>query len=508
MRIIIAAGVVCVLLPAAAFAATESASAAACERLAKSLSLPNTTITSTEAVAAGKFVPPGRGSGAANAAASLPAFCRVSLKLTPSPDSDIKSEVWLPLSGWNGKFLQVGNGAWGGSVQYGPLGDALRRGYAAASTDTGHTGADASFAMGHPEKLIDFGYRSVHETALRGKATVAALYGDGPRLSYFNGCSGGGRMSFMEAQRFPEDFDGIIAGAPGYNRTDVAFQTLGMAHATHVTPESFIPPAKYSVLHQAALDKCDVLDGLKDGLISDPTTCQFNPGVLECRGADSPGCLTKAQVAAAQKIYAPVIDPKTGAQISSGLEPGSELQWGGVAGNQPHPMYNDLLRFVVMKDPNWDYRTLDVSRQLALARKADNGVLSATSTELTPFVSRGGKMLIYHGWSDQNIPPRESVNYYNGLVKTMGKQKVADAVRLFMAPGMGHCGGGDGPNEFDMLAALEQWREQGKAPAQVLASQMNDGTVLRTRPLCPYPQIAKYKGSGSIDRAENFTCAP
>jgi feruloyl esterase len=507
MRMAIAAGLVCaILLPTAAFAEGPSASIAACERLAKSLSLPNTTISAAQAVSAGKFAPPRGGAAAADGVASLPAFCRVALRLTPSPDSDIKAEVWLPMSGWNGKFLQVGNGAWGGSIQYGALGDALRRGYAAASTDTGHTGTDASFAMGHPEKLVDFGYRSVHETAVLGKATVAALYGDRPRFSYFNGCSGGGRMSFMEAQRFPEDFDGIIAGAPGYNRTDVAFQTLGMALATHVSPESFIPAGKYSALHQAALDKCDALDGLKDGLIADPTTCQFDPAVLECRGSDGPGCLTRAQVVAARKIYAPVIDPKTGAHVSSGLEPGSELQWGAVTGNQPHPMYNDLLRFVVMKDPNWDYRTLDVSQQLALARKADNGVLSATSTELTPFVRRGGKLLVYHGWSDQNIPPRESVNYYNGVVTTMGKEKVTDAVRLFMVPGMGHCGGGDGPNEFDMLAVLEQWREHGKPPAEILASQVNEGRVVRTRPLCPYPQIAKYKGTGSIDRAENFVC--
>src|SRR5439155_10200660 len=185
----------------------------------------------------------------------------------------------------NGKFLQVGNGAWGGSIQYGALGDALRRGYAAASTDTGHTGTDASFAMGHPEKLIDFGYRSVHETAAQGKATVATLYGVRPRLSYFNGCSGGGRMSFMEAQRFPGDFDGVIAGAPGYNRTDVAFQTLGMAQATHVSPESFIPSSKYPALHQAALDKCDALDGLKDDLIADPTKrSEEHTSELQSRG--------------------------------------------------------------------------------------------------------------------------------------------------------------------------------------------------------------------------------
>jgi feruloyl esterase len=495
-----------VLLCAAGFAATQSPTAAACERLSRSLALPNTTIGLAQAVEPGTFIPPGGGVAAATRATSLPAFCRVTLRIAPSPDSDIKSEVWLPMSGWNGKFLQVGNGAWGGSIQYAPLGDALRRGYAAASTDTGHTGTDASFAVGHPEKLIDFGYRSVHETAAQGKATVAALYGDAPRFSYFDGCSGGGRMSFMEAQRFPDDFDGIIAGAPGYNRTDVAFQTLGMAQATHVSPESFIPAAKYPALHQAALDACDALDGLKDGLIADPTKCRFDPAVLECKGGDGPGCLTKAQVVAARRIYAPVVDPKTGAQVSSGLEPGSELQWGAVAGNQPHSMYNDLLRFVVMKDPQWDYRTLDVGRQLELARRADNGVLSATSTQITPFVGRGGKLLMYHGWSDQNIPPRESVNYYNALVRTMGREKVADAVRLFMVPGMGHCGGGDGPNEFDLLPALEQWREHGKAPNEILASQRNGGRVSRTRPLCPYPEIAKYQGSGSIDRAENFAC--
>ena len=483
MRTAVATAFACVLaLFPVVSAENRTASAAACENLARALTLPGTAITLSQAVAAGQFVAPGGGAAAAKAAATLPAFCRVTMKIAPSADSDIRSEVWLPMSGWNGKFLQVGNGAWGGSIQYGPLGDALRRGYAAASTDTGHTGADASFAMGHPEKLIDFGYRSVHETAVQGKATVAALYGEQPRVSYFNGCSGGGRMSFMEAQRYPGDFDGIIAGAPGYNRTDVAFQTLGMAQATHVSPESFIPAGKYQVLHQAALDTCDALDGLKDGLIADPPACRFDPAALECKSGDGPGCLTKAQVAAARRIYAPVVDPKTGAQISSGLEPGSELQWASVAGNQPHSMYNDLLRFVVMKDPNWDYRTLDVGRQLEAARQADRGILAATSTDLAPFVSRGGKLLMYHGWADQNIPPRESVNYYNGVVKTMGGEKVAGAVRLFMVPGMGHCGGGDGPNEFDTLAALEQWREQGKAPSEILASQVIEGRVTTDAP--------------------------
>jgi feruloyl esterase len=279
-----------------------------------------------------------------------------------------------------------------------------------------------------------------------------------------------------------------------------------MAQATHVSPASFIPPDKQRSLHRAALSQCDALDGLTDGLIADPTRCRFDPAVLECKAADGPGCLTRPQVVAARAIYAPVLDPKTGARISSGLEPGSELQWESVAGDQPHAMYNDLLRFVVMKDPNWDYRTLDVGRQLELARKADNGVLAATSTDLSPFVSRGGKLLIYHGWGDQNIPPRGSIEYYDGVLKTMGNARVAESVRLFMVPGMGHCGGGEGPNQFDMLTALEEWRERGKTPHRIVASEVHEGRVVRTRPLCPYPEIARYQGSGSVDQAEHFVC--
>ncbi|MGE3840131.1 MAG: tannase/feruloyl esterase family alpha/beta hydrolase [Vicinamibacterales bacterium] len=489
------------------FAEGPALTPAACEKLATTLSLEKTTVTGAQVVAAGQFSRPGMGAAEAGQAASLPAFCRVSLTLQPSADSDIKSEVWLPMAGWNGKFLQVGNGAWGGSIQYGPLGSGLRRGYAVASTDTGHTGSDASFAMGHPEKLIDFGYRSVHETALEAKSTIAGLYGTAPRLSYFDGCSGGGRMSFMEAQRFPADFDGIIAGAPGYNRTDVAFQTLGMMQATHVTKDSFIPPAKYASIHRAALDACDTNDGLKDGLISDPSTCTFDPGVLLCKGADSDACLTAPQLAAARKIYADVVDPKSGKVISPGLEPGSEPQWGAVAANAPHPMYLDLLRFIVFQDPSWDYSKLDITKDLERARKADAGILAATSTDLTPFAQRGGKLLIYHGWGDMNIPPQGSVDYLQGLEATMGKEKVAAAVKLFMVPGMGHCGGGNGPNEFDMIGALDAWRDKGTAPARILASQSSGGKVTRTRPLCPYPQIAKYKGTGSIDDAANFVCS-
>jgi feruloyl esterase len=487
-----------------ASAQAQTVSADKCDQLAASLKLPNTAVASAKAVAAGKFSPPGGGPAAE--LANLPAFCRVALAIKPTSDSDIKSEVWLPMAGWNGKFLAVGNGAWGGSIQYAALGDGLRRGYAVASTDTGHTGTDASFVIGHPEKLIDFGYRSVHETAVQGKATAAALYGTAPRFSYFNGCSGGGRQSFMEAQRYPQDFDAIIAGAPGYDRTHGAFQSLRAMQATHKEPGSFIPASKYPVIHRAAVNACDEIDGLKDGLITDPTKCSFDPAVLACKGADSASCLTAPQVAAAKTIYAPVMDPKTGKQIFAGLQPGSEMHWAAISGEEPHPMYNDLARFIVFQDANWKYSSLDINQHLERARKADGGVLSATSTNLKPFVDRGGKLLIYHGWEDQNISPTMTVDYYNAVVRDMGKG-VDDSVRLFMVPGMGHCGGGDGPNTFDMIAALEMWREHGHAPASIPASKVADGQVIRTRPLCPYPQVAKFKGTGSIDRAESFVCS-
>ena len=261
------------------------------------------------------------------------------------------------------------------------------------------------------------------------------------------------------------------------------------------------------MLHRAAVNACDAIDGLKDGLITDPRQCRFDPAVLECRNGDGPDCLTKPQVEAARKIYAPVVDPRTGKEVAPGLEPGSELHWPSVAGERPHAMYHDLFRFIVFKDPGWDFRALDVARHFDLARAADNGVLTAASTDLRPFLARGGRLLIYHGWEDQNIPPRGSVSYYEGLLETMGRELTERAVRLYMVPGMGHCGGGDGPNEFDMLAALDEWREHGLPPAAIVASKVEKGRVMRTRPLCPYPQVAKYAGSGSIDRAESFACA-
>ncbi len=481
----------------------QEAPTATCENLAASLDLGGTMVTSARPEIAGYFTPP----NGQRALLDLPKFCRVELTISPTSDSDIKTEVWLPTEEWNGKFLTVGNGGWGGSIQYDALADGLRRGYATASSNTGHTTADASFAIGHPEKLIDFGYRAVHETVVQGKATIAALYGAAPRYSYFNGCSGGGRQSFMAAQRYPEDFDAIIAGAPGYDRTDVAFQTLGMIRATHETPESFIPAEKYALIHRAAMDMCDAGDGLEDGIISDPVACDFDPGVLQCSGSDSGTCLTEPQVIAARKIYATIVDPRTGEVLTGGLEPGSEMHWGGVAGRNPNGMYFSLFQHVVFPDEDWDYRSIDVASNLDAARAADGGILAAISPNLEPFISRGGRLLIYHGWADQNIPPLGSIDYYEQVVDTLGTHRTEEGVRLYMIPGMGHCGGGHGPNEFDMLGALETWREQGSAPRAIVAVQREGRDIVRSRPLCPYPQVARYDGTGSIDEAGNFTCA-
>jgi feruloyl esterase len=464
---------------------------ASCESLA-GLSLPDTTITLARQ----------------DASSDLPAFCRVAATLKPTTDSDIKIEVWLPVSGWNGKYQAVGNGGWSGSINTPAMALALRRGYATSSTDTGHTGSTAAFALGHPEKLIDYAYRSEHEMTVKSKAIIAAFYGNAPKLSYWNGCSAGGKQALKEAQRFPDDFDGIIAGAPAHNWTGRAEEAIWIAQAVHNDPASYIPPEKYRAIHEAAVAACDTLDGVKDGIMEDPTRCHFDPKVIECKGADGPACLTAPQVEAARKIYSGAVNPRTRQQVAPGFEPGSELGWGTTAGPQPFGIANEHFKNVVFRNPAWDYRTLNFDSDIATTEKLDNGLINALDPNLKPFFAHGGKLVQYHGWNDWQIEPRMSVNYYQSVLETMGGAgKLRDSYRLFMAPGMGHCGGSEGPNTFDMMGTMEQWVEQGKAPDKIIATRMKDGKVDRTRPLCPYPQVAKYKGSGSIDDAANFACA-
>ncbi len=490
-----------ILTPLAGFAQARS-----CESLS-SLTLPGTTIELAQSVAPGDLILP-RPFGQ-NAWADLPTFCRVVATLTPSSDSNIGIEVWLPLGGWNGNYQAVGNGGWAGSISYGGMGEALRRGYATSSTDTGHTGGGgASFALGHPEKLIDFASRSVHEMALKTKAIIEAFYGTPPRYSYWYGCSTGGRQGLVEAQLFPGDFDGIIADAPAIDQMLLNVWYIWAAQATLKDPASYIPRWKYSVIHDAVLQACDAMDGVTDGVVDDPRRCRFDPVVLTCDGADTPTCLTAPQVEAARKIYTGPVNPRTLQQIAPGLEPGSEQGWATLAGGpNPNGIGDTYFKFVVFEETNWDFRTLDFDRDVRLAQQIDDGLLAATNPDLTEFASRGGKLILIHGWCDQFISPRHSIDYYESVVERTGStERTADVMRLFLAPGMNHCGGGAGPNTFDALTLIEQWVEQGRAPDRMIASHLTQGVVDRTRPLCPYPQVARYRGTGSTDEAANFAC--
>jgi feruloyl esterase len=497
----------CAVLLAALIGARTLTAAASCESL-KSMMLRDTTITSAQVIDAGTFVPPApAGAPAPQPFRDLPAFCLVTAMLEPSTDSDIKIEVWMPVSGWNGKFQAVGNGGWAGVISYPAMAAAIRRGYATASTDTGHAGngGDASFAFNHPEKLVDFAYRAVHEMTVMAKLIVNRHYGSAPTFSYWNGCSTGGRQGLKEAQKFPADFDGIIAGAPANYMTHLLSHSIWVAQASLKDPASLIPREKYAAVHKAALDACDALDGVKDGVIEDPTRCHFDPKAIQCTGADAPSCLTAPQAEAARKIYAPATNSK--GVFFPGLEPGSEPGWAGLAGPAPLSIAATYFKYDVFKNPDWDFKTLDFDKDVAMIDKQDDGLLNAIDPNLKPFFGRGGKLLMYHGWVDQLIPPRNSINYYTSVAKAVGGvDKATDAIRLFMVPGMAHCAGGDGTSTFDAMAAIEQWVEQKKAPAQIPASHMSNGVADRTRPLCLYPAVAVYKGSGDTNGAANFSC--
>lgn len=437
-----------------------------------------------------------------------PSHCRVVGIASSGPDSRIGFEVWLPVHGWNGKFAGAGNGGWGGSINSSGLSDLIRRGYAAASTDTGHSGASASFAMGHPEKLEDFGHRAVHLMTVHAKSIVEAFYGRAPDLSYFTGCSSGGRQGLMEAQRYPGDYDGIVAGAPTNNWTNLMFGRMWVAQATLLHRDSWIPPTKYPHIHAAALAACDAQDGLTDGLISHPPSCKFDPASIACKGRDAEHCLTPAQVQAAQRIYAAATNPKTGERIYFPMERGSELVWKTLAGGPlPIRLADDFFRYVVFENADWDFRTLNFDSHVGFAHSRENARISANDTNLKPFFDHGGKLLQYHGWTDQQVMPGNSIHYFESVAKTLGgPEKIARSYRLFLAPGMNHCGGGDGPNEFDALGALERWVEYGEAPAALFASQKRNGTTIRSRPICSYPLQAIYDGSGDPASASSFRC--
>jgi len=498
----------------------QTTPAETCARLADR-QLPTTTITAAQAITTGSFTPP----GSTNAITNLPAFCRVAGLIAPTSESQILFEVWLPLEKWNGKFAGVGNGGWAGTISFGPLAEQLRRGYATASTNTGHEAAPgvnaARFAFEKPEQLIDFAYRSQHETAVRAKALVQAFYGKAPEHSYFVGCSSGGYQGLMEAQRFPTDYDGIVAGMPANNWTRLMAGDFDATLAVFKGGVNNLPPSALGLLHRATLAACDSKDGVLDGVLENPRECAFDPAVLSCKASQAADtCLTPAQVETARRVYGGLKDPATGAQLYPGLVPGSEPFWPNRDPANPFPIPVAHYKWLVFADPNWDWKSFEFSdpadyqaHQKAEAKFAP--ILNATDPNLKAFRQRGGKLLQYHGWNDQLITPLNSIDYYESVLSFFGAgdqdraktmQDVQSFYRLFMAPGMAHCGGGTGPNTFDMQAALEQWVERGIAPDEIVATRSISGVVDRLRPLCAYPKVAAYKGTGDTNDAANFTC--
>jgi len=516
------------------FAKGASEAQKPCESLSQ-LTLPYTKITLAESVAAGAFTPPPGPNPVPGMPANfkdVPAFCRVVAEVSPTADSNIKIEVWLPASGWNAKFQGQGNGGFAGVIAYRALGAAIKRGYATAGTDTGHTGFDAAWALGHPQKVIDFGYRGLHEMTVKAKALTEAFYGSHPRRSYFASCSDGGREALMEAQRFPQDYNGILAGAPANFWTHLLVEAIWVTEATTLDPASYIPATKINAIAAAVVAACPAQDGVRDGIVNDPRQCNFDPATMLCKETDSDRCLTAPQAAALKKIYAGPHD-SAGHQLFPGYVPGAEEGPGGwslwITGPAPG---RSLMAFfgtqyftnMVYEQSGWDYKTFNNDQATKLAESKTSHALDSTDPNLKPFMEQGGKLILYHGWGDAAIPAPNTINYYNSVVASLGQASSDSFMRLYMVPGMQHCGGGPGAISFgqgadyspfdpehNIYTALEQWVEKGAAPPRITATKyLNDADpskgVKMTRPLCPYPQVPKYKGSGDPNDAANFVC--
>lgn len=511
------------------------------------LSLRETTIIQATLVPLGSFTPPTDLTGNTTPI-NLPAFCRVEGIIRTSTDSAIKFEVWMPLSGWNGKFQDVGNGGFAGMIVYRSMAGALLAGYATASTDDGHSGSvvDARWAIGHPDKVKDFGYRAVHETALISKTIIQRFYGDGIAQSYFNGCSDGGREALMEVQRFPEDFNGIIVGAPANNWTHQFAGFIWNEQATLDNPASYIPPSALPALQAAALSQCKTLASAGAGILEDPTLCHFDPVIIECKkGLDAPNCLTAPQVEAARKIYSGPRNPRTGKQIYPGYKPGAEADPGdwpawitGAAPGKAIQFFfgNAFFSDMVFLNPKWDFRSFDFDNDIKVTDAKLGPILNATDPNLLRFRAHGGKMIQYAGWADSAVAPTDSINYYQTVVSFMKDtsrnkrrgnpvQFTQSFYRLFMVPGMGHCAGGPGATNFgnwpdeppvpgdaahNIVDALDRWIVEGRAPDKLVATKYAGDNpakpIVRTQLLCPFPQAARWDGHGNRNDAANFTC--
>ena len=498
-----------------------------CESLT-GLKLDKTTITSAQMVPEGPAPARGGGRGRATAAgapgaeaqaprgaaagnapgrgpqqppAMIPAHCRLQIVLSPTSDSVINMEIWLPpAEKWNGKFMGVGNGGFAGSIQglANDMPQALRLGYATAGTDTGHQDQGGAWAIGHPEKMIDFGYRATHEMTLKSKQIVKAFYDRNAEFSYFKGCSTGGRMALMEAQRYPDDYDGIIAGSLASRH--IHMWTAGIARSVDLSrhPEGSITTEQAALVNTLVMNTCDTL---KEGFLNNPRSCKVNFSTLKCQAASAGSaensCLTDAQMKTVETFYGGVKNSK-GELIFSGQALGNPIGAQRATNQAPGGTF-DLVR-IAYNDPNVDWQKFDLDRDMKFLDEKI-GYVDAVNPDLSKFKSSGGKLLITHGWSDTGITPETTIWYYDSVLNKMGKNQ-SEWMRLFMAPGMGHCGGGPGVNSFDSIGTLEKWVEKGQAPATMLGT----GAQGLTRPLCPYPQYAEYKGSGDLKDGSNWSC--
>lgn len=472
------------------------------------LAVPNTTITSAALVPAG---------------GGLPEYCRVQGRV----DTEINFELRLPTQ-WNGKFLFQGVGGLAGVITPPSAGidGGLPRGYAEVTTDTGHQAQarpdlttplwDGSWAFNNVERQINWGHRAIHVVSAAAKGITQGYYGQPPRLSYFIGCSGGGRQAVMTAERYPMDFNGVIAGAPWLTPT---LQVVMWTWAAHALSETPVPPDKLRLVARTVLAECDGRDGLIDGLISDPRRCRFDPNKLKCQAGDGPGCLTEDQVETLLKIYSGPVT-SGGEQLFPGFLPGLEDGWLAPAPGAIAAIVNDqggytgtglLLAREFLRGfafgPTYDWLTFDFDGDPPLLDAV--GDIVNVGPDLSAFEAAGGKMIIYHGWHDPRLSPWWSILYRDAVIRALGGNihRTDGFLGLFMVPGMLHCAGGPGPNTFDRLTALEKWVEHGIEPDTIVATHRNAaGVIDRTRPLCPYPQVAVYNGTGSIDDAGSFSC--
>jgi len=472
----------------------------ACADLAR-LALAHVTITEAVSVPAG----------------TLPAYCKVSGSAHPTPDSDIRFEVVIPEK-WNGRYLQVGNGGFAGVIPERGMLAGLAQGYAVAGTDDGHQSTintDASWALNHPEKQIDFGYRALKQTTDAAKAIIRAYAGTVSKFSYFQGCSDGGREALMEAQRYPQDFDGIVAGDPANHWTHLLTGAAWNYQALTETPESYLPPDKLKLVQAEAVRQC----GDEDGVIEDPLSCHFRPEKIRCTAGGGPSCLPDGEIATLRKIYGGPRNPRTGEKILAGFSPGGEgeaqgwSRWisGTTSGDNQALIYgfgSNFFRYIVFADPHYDIGKLNFDGDVALTDARTAATFNSYDPDLSAFRARGGKLIQYHGWADPAIPALDSVDYYRLVQEKMGP--TGNFYRLFMAPGMLHCAGGPGPNAIATLPAIAAWVEQNKAPDFLVATKYRDNDpaqpVERTRPLCVFPARAQWDGKGDKTRLESFRC--